>query len=130
MDERFRDLGPFVKPNYDYLIRPPAVDDNVERLLGVASLVVGVGCLMIVIGALRGGTIASRWAAVVVWAVVSGVAIGGTGRVVTAGTDGANIGGSLLLVVLPLGLLVGWTITAMRFASARRRESASSSALA
>lgn len=100
-------------PPYDYIVRPPDVPSTVELLAGMTCLVFAVLSLLVVVLGVRRGTIGWGWVGATACVVVSGVVIGGTGRVVTAGTHGANIGGGALLLVVPPALITGWIATAV-----------------
>ncbi|MBI2711172.1 MAG: hypothetical protein HYX34_15995 [Actinobacteria bacterium] len=105
----------------DYMVRPPVVDPGVERAVGIAGLVLGAASLAVVVRALRRHVLHRGWSAVVVYVVLSGIALGFGARVITAGVIGANIGGGMLMLVLPPALIGGLVLTVVRFLVERGR---------
>jgi hypothetical protein len=93
----------------DQMFTPPAIPRALEFGLGLvsaAALTVGVATLM------RGGLNRleeRRWKAVFVVLAAGGVFVAYAARVITARVGGANIGGGMLLLVLPMvGVLLLW----------------------
>ncbi|MGI8663513.1 MAG: hypothetical protein ACR2LQ_09930 [Acidimicrobiales bacterium] len=116
LDETDRNLPSGVEPRYDYIVRPPDVGVTVERVVGIVSVLAASVALMTLAVAVRRRRLVARpWVELILCVAISGVAIGGAGRVVTAGTLGANIGGGVLLFVLPPTLLAVWVLEKIRF---------------
>ena len=86
----------------DHLWEPPQLSAGAERTIGVVStLVVLAGVALLVVGRRR-GRVAPRLLAMVGLLAAYGAALGAGYRVLTAGVIGANIGGGLVLLALPL----------------------------
>jgi len=73
------------------------IDARIESAVGVPLLVLGLAAVtMLVVGGFR-GTVSTRWFVGSALLVVAGSATAWCGRVLTADTHGANIGGGLIL---------------------------------
>lgn len=95
---------------YDYMVRAPEMNRGIEIAVGIVAALGVIAAGSVVVKAKRAASLARCWAAVAAWSLVSGIAVGAGGRVITAGTIGANIGGGLLILVLPPALLAGWIV--------------------
>ena len=107
----------------DYIMRAPDVPGWLVSTIGFASLAVATAAILDL--ARRGNRERSRlWSPVVVPLVIAGVLLGGIGRLVTAGGEGANIGGGGAMLLGPpvLAVLVGVAI--VRAVRVVRRERA------
>lgn len=96
----------------DYLFQVPSL----PRWLEYVVALVGTGTLWWVLRPLN-RTLSERWSAKGRWlllihALATGVAVGAGGRVITAGTSGANIGGGLLMMALPILVFGSWLAAA------------------
>jgi hypothetical protein len=99
----------------DYIVRAPDAPSWLTPTVGFVSLAVVTAALLNLVR--RGNRERNRrWLPVVVPLVIAGVALAGIGRLVTAGADGANIGGGLALFYgLPVvAVLVGVAILRAR----------------
>jgi hypothetical protein len=98
---RVGDQSPTVPPGtaLDYVIRPPVIDPWVERVIGIAAVLVVGGTVFLLVRGSRRGRFDRRWWAALLPALAAGIVAGLGGRVVTAGTIGANIGGGLVIIV-------------------------------
>lgn len=117
--ERVNGLRPGVvmtDDDYDYAIRAPAVDPDLERIAGGTALVAAVLAAALVVRVPDASGARVRSVLAVATALAAGVVVGGGGRIATAGVIGANIGAGLailfgaptvvLLVLLPLVVVV------------------------
>lgn len=94
------------------MIRPVLISPRLERVIGIASLLLTVlGAAALTWASVRHG-FDLRWWLVVGPALASGALVGLAWRVFTAGVIGANIGaGCLLMFGGPLlALLLAWAI--------------------
>ncbi|MEQ3549163.1 hypothetical protein WIS52_01660 [Pseudonocardia nematodicida] len=101
----------------DRMVVLPEIPPVVEHGAGVLALGVLLGCLVAVA---RG---VSAWLSVAL-VVVAGLLLGFTGRVVTAGVIGANIGGGIAVMVLVPVAAVLVLAAAVTVGLAARRERA------
>ena len=94
----------------DYVWHAPAISGAVTATMGAIALVMVVVGLVGFVAAASRRVIDSRWLLVLAAFVIAGGLLGLIGRVVTAGTIGANIGGALaILFGVPIvGLLIGY----------------------
>ncbi len=104
-----------------FLVEPPSVSPTAERVAGIVGVVAVCACLAVLTIEARRGRLERRWRPVAVCVVLSGCAIGAAARLITAGSDGANIGGALALYGLPAILLPIWALVALRFGRSRQR---------
>lgn len=107
--------------NPDYIVEPPTLTTAQESVLGIAATVFEFGALLVIVSALRRRLIGLDELQVAAPLLLAGAASGLAFRVVTAGTHGANIGGSMILLVGPpfvLGMLA-WS--AHRLSVLKRR---------
>lgn len=95
---------------YDYIVRAPEMNRGVEIAVGGVAAIGVIVAGSLFLKARRPASLARCWRGAAAWSLVSGLALGAGGRVVTAGTIGANIGGGLLILVLPPILLTGWIV--------------------
>jgi hypothetical protein len=99
-------------PDPSYLVRAPRVEADVELVVGVISLVIVLAYWLTAISAVRREGTVRTWLPVVACLTAAGVVSGYSGRVLTAGADGANIGAGFVLLLGPLVLvgLLGFAI--------------------
>jgi hypothetical protein len=91
----------------DYMFEPPSLSRAQETAIGVAALTVAIAAACVVaISVRRNGVrlIESRFALPL---VIVGVYVGWCWRVMTAGVVGANIGGGLAMLSLPVVVVGG-----------------------
>ncbi len=98
--------------NPDYLLGPVEILLAVEVVAG-AIAVAWLGAVGWWLWRYR-GDIDRRWRGVAALSAAAGVVVGVAGRVVTAGVAGANIGGSIALVVAPPAALALLLTAALR----------------
>jgi hypothetical protein len=82
----------------DYVARAPEISGWIVALLGVIALVAIAMSAGFLLYSARRGELDRRWLFAVGCLVVAGVLLAGMGRVVTAGTHGANIGAGLAIM--------------------------------
>ena len=91
------DLSATQFDDLDYLWRAPALPAAMEFLVGVLAALVVLASATVLSVALHRGQVRRQWSATVVPLCVAGALLGYTGRVVSAGGIGANIGGALMI---------------------------------
>ncbi|MEQ4723134.1 hypothetical protein [Nonomuraea sp. B19D2] len=100
----------------DRAIHPPAIGEGAEHAIGIAAALVTAGTLALLVLASRRRRFDRRWWAALLPALAAGAIAGAGGRVITAGTLGANIGAGLTiilggpLVALLLLWAIGWSL--------------------
>ena len=92
-------------PSSDYIIQLPQLRRWVELLLGVVAISTAGAAIAELWGRHRRWLVDCRWWAVYGRLLAAGLLIAGGGRIVTAGTSGANIGGALFLYFGPLPVI-------------------------
>lgn len=107
----------------DYLVRSPELPAWAQNTLGITALVVIVVFSVVLYRSHRKGLVGSRQGTLLAFLVPAGIILAATGRLVTAGVVGANIGGGLsLLFGLPTaGILLLAAITIVTIMSFRKR---------
>lgn len=94
-ETRFDDL--------DYLLKVPQPPRALELVAGAVALATMVASVVALVGA----GVGRRWSATVVLLCVAGALLAYSGRVITAGVIGANIGAGLVMFfVVPTALLL------------------------
>ena len=114
---------PGPRSELSYIIEPPGIAAGVETTLGVVCLVLAVVSGAVLVHASRRGTFERRWWPVLLPLVAAGLITGAAGRVVTAGSMGANIGGGMAILVggpVVAGLLVAALVVWIRQLQTRR----------
>ena len=106
----------------DHLVRLPTIDPGVARAAGVSAVAVVVVCILCLIWWNRHGAVLPIWWSVEAPILALGLVTGFALRVITAGVSGANIGGALLLYVLPLPILATLLWVIVRFVQLRRTD--------
>ena len=106
--------------DYDYLFHPPAIDADVERVIGIVAVVGMVVALGALAWAVRRRQIDRRWRGPILTVCSVGIIVGVGERVITAAVIGANIGGGIVLLFGPptvlflLAVSIMWSIRILR----------------
>ncbi len=103
----------------DQLVRPPDIPNAVENAIGGAAVVTYLVAATVVLMAWRTGEVHSGWWRVLAMLLAAGALMAVGGRILTARTDGANIGGGFVMfyglpaIVALLGgaALMAWRLT-------------------
>jgi hypothetical protein len=123
-------IGPLREGNLpaddlDYIVRAPEVPGWLVSTIGFVSLFVAPAAILNL--ARRENRVRNRlWLRVVVPLVIAGVLLAGSGRLITAGSHGANIGGGfaelvgLPVVVILVGIAIGRAVHAVRCEGAEK----------
>lgn len=118
---------PALRPDdYDYLFHPPAIDVDVERVVGIVAVVGVTMSLGALIWAARRQQIDRSWRGPILTVCAVGVIVGVAERVMTAAVVGANIGGGFCLlfgtptVLVLLGASIGGSIRILRTTTVSR----------
>lgn len=82
----------------EYIVRPPAIDSRLVAVVGATALAIACLSVAAIVRAVISGGAELRWLRVGGLALVAGILTAFAARVITAGTDGANIGGGLVLL--------------------------------
>lgn len=90
------------EPSSDYIIRVPQLSRWMQLLLGVAAISTAGAAVAELWSRHRPWLVESRWWPVYGRLLAAGLLAAGGGRMITAGTNGANIGGALFLYFGPL----------------------------
>jgi len=96
----------------DYIWQAPDVSQTITSIVGAVALAtVAIGVVGYVVAAKR-RLIDTRWLLVLAASLIAGALLAAIGRILTAGSVGANIGGGIaLLFGLPIvGLLIGYAL--------------------
>ena len=96
----------------DYIWQAPDVSQTLTTIAGAVTLAtVAIGVVGYVVAAKR-RLIDTRWLLVLAASLIAGALLAAIGRILTAGSVGANIGGGIaLLFGLPIvGLLIGYAL--------------------
>ena len=101
-----------VPGDLSYIARAPDIPAWIVTAIGCIALVSAIGAIAVMLLGIRRGRSDGHWLPSVILLVIAGVVLAGIGRVVTAGSIGANIGGGLaILFGLPfVAILVGGSI--------------------
>lgn len=101
----------FAPDELDYMVRAPEFLERHAAAAGVVGAVLTGACAAMLGWLYIRGHIERRWPAVVAEVAVLGVLAGGAARIVTAGVIGANIGGGLVVLIVPAGIFaLRWVI--------------------
>jgi len=96
----------------DYIWQAPDISQTLTTIVGAIALAtVAIGVVGYVVAAKR-RLIDTRWLLVLAASLIAGALLAAIGRIVTAGSVGANIGGGIaFLFGLPVvGLLIGYAL--------------------
>ena len=101
-----------LRDQLDYIWQAPDVSQTLTSIVGAVALAtVAIGVVGYVVAAKR-RLIDTRWLLVLAASLIAGALLAAIGRILTAGSVGANIGGGIaLLFGLPIvGLLIGYAL--------------------
>ncbi len=106
------DLTTSTSPDPSYGYRAPRIDPATETVVGLVLTAIVLSYWLVFVLTTRRSKSTVAWLSVVASLTAAGVFIGYSGRMLTAGVDGANIGGGLVLLAGPfiLGALLGYPI--------------------
>lgn len=92
------------------LVEPPSISADAALALGIVATVLLVASVVALLVASRRRAFDPGWWSVLLPLMGAGVIAGFSGRVITAGVIGANIGGGLVILFgVPIVLaLIGW----------------------
>lgn len=96
----------------DYMVEPPSLTHTQESAIGALSVVLALASALVAAIAVRRGLLRLVETRFAVPLVLVGMYVGLCWRVMTAGVVGANIGGGLAMLSLPMVFVVGaiWAV--------------------
>ena len=103
----------FDSEELDYFPRAPDVFERDATAAALVEAAVAVALVAVLIWMYTRGDLSHKWLLTVLAAAASGAFLGFAARTFTAGGIGANIGASLIMMILLAGV-TGWVLTARR----------------